>query len=202
MAHLGDHGALDGQVEIGVLEHDQRSIAAEFHPNLEDAIGAALEQDLADSSRTGERHHAGGAMLGGSIEPLARGACGDNVDETGWHACLFEKLGDTKRRERCFGRRLDDARIAGGERRSDLARDHRRRKVPWGDHHDDPDRRVVNDDLAAATGGGLDHAVDANGLFAVPTEELGGIGNLALRVGQWLAVFERDQGGELVGVRD
>ena len=55
-------------------------------------------------------------MLGGGIEPLTGGACGNDVDETGRDTRFFEELGDAKRREWRFGRRLDDARIAGGER--------------------------------------------------------------------------------------
>ena len=44
--------------------------------------------------------------------------------------------------------------------------------------------------------------MDADGLFGVPAEELGCVTNLALGIGEGLAVFERDQFGELVGMVD
>ena len=58
------------------------------------------------------------AMLGGGIEPLTGGACGNDVDETGRDTRFFEELGDAA--PWCFGRRLDDARIAGGRRGATL----------------------------------------------------------------------------------
>jgi len=40
----------------------------------------------------------------------------------------------------------------------------------------------------------------AHGFLGVPAEELGGIGHLAARIGQRLAVFQRDQFGEALCV--
>jgi hypothetical protein len=40
----------------------------------------------------------------------------------------------------------------------------------------------------------------AHGLFGVPAEELGGVGDLAARIGQRLAVLQRDQLGEAFGI--
>ena len=31
VAHLGQHRAVDGGVDVGVVEHDERRVAAEFH---------------------------------------------------------------------------------------------------------------------------------------------------------------------------
>jgi hypothetical protein len=46
-----------------------------------------------------------------------------------------------------------------------------------------------------------DQAVGAHGLFGEPAEELGRIGRLAHRVGAGLAVFQRDQMGEILEPR-
>ena len=40
VAHLGDHGALEGRVDVGVGEHDEGGVAAELHGALEDRSAA------------------------------------------------------------------------------------------------------------------------------------------------------------------
>ena len=58
IAHLGDHGAVDGRVDVGVVEDDKGRIAAELHRRLDDAVGSFVQQLAADLSRAGKRHHA------------------------------------------------------------------------------------------------------------------------------------------------
>ena len=58
VAHLGDHRALDRGVDVGVLEHDERRVAAQFHRGLDDIVGGLMQQLAADLGRAGERHHA------------------------------------------------------------------------------------------------------------------------------------------------
>ena len=48
VAHLGDHRSLHGGVEVGVGEHDERRVAAEFHHRLEDPVGGPAQQHPAD----------------------------------------------------------------------------------------------------------------------------------------------------------
>ena len=97
---------------------------------------------------------------------------------------------------------LMTTRVAGAERRCELAGDHRRREVPRGDDGHHADRVVVDDHLVRARRGGADLAADAHRLLGVPAEELGRVGDLALGVGHRLAVLAHDQFGELVGVLD
>ena len=53
VAHLGDHGALEGRVDVGVGEDDERGVAAELHAALEDVArrGAAAGPVRPPSSR-------------------------------------------------------------------------------------------------------------------------------------------------------
>ncbi len=54
VAHLGDEGALDGGVEVGVLEHDERGVAAELHRDAQDLLGGLFDQRATDLGGAGE----------------------------------------------------------------------------------------------------------------------------------------------------
>ena len=58
IAHLGDHRAFDGVVDVGVVEHQERRIAAELHRGAHDVVRRLVQKSDADPSRAGERHHA------------------------------------------------------------------------------------------------------------------------------------------------
>ena len=110
------------------------------------------------------------------------------------------ELGERERRERRLLGRLDDHRAACRERRRGLARDHRGGEVPRGDAGGDADRLLGHDD-AHAVCGRRDHvAVGALRLLAEPLEERGGVGDLALRLGERLALLARQQQREVVHV--
>ena len=202
MPHLGDHGALDRRVKIGIVKHDEGRIAAQLHADLQNPVGTSLEQDPPDLGRTGERHHAGRAVFGGRVEPRARRGGRHHVDQPSRHAGLLKQLGDPQRSQWGLLGRLDDACVASCQGGRDLARDHCGREVPWRHHHHNADRRMVDDDLVGPTRRCLDRAVDTHRLFAVPTEELGCVRDFTLGITEWLAVLEGDQGGEFVGVVD
>ena len=55
VAHLRDHRAGDGGVEVGVVEHEERRVAAELHRAVHDAVGRLLQQATTDLGRAGER---------------------------------------------------------------------------------------------------------------------------------------------------
>ena len=82
-----------------------------------------------------------------------------------------------------------------------LAGDHRRREVPRRDRGADADRLLDHDDALV---GGVRRdrvAVDALALLAEPLDEGGGIGDLAARLGQRLALLGGHQGREILLVR-
>jgi hypothetical protein len=49
VAHLGEHRAVDRPVEVGVLEDDERRVAAELHRHPQQAVGGLLDQPLPTS---------------------------------------------------------------------------------------------------------------------------------------------------------
>ena len=49
VAHLGDHGAVEGQIEVRVIEDQERSVAAEFHGALEHVVGRLAQQVASDA---------------------------------------------------------------------------------------------------------------------------------------------------------
>ena len=66
--------------------------------------------------------------------------------------------------------------------------------------HGDAGRLVMREDAGAGGGRARDFADIAHGLFGIPAEEFGGISDLAARIRQRLAVLQRDQFGEALGV--
>ena len=202
MSHLGHHCALDGCVEISIVEHDERRVATELHHRLEHPVRGPLEQDDTHFGRPGERHHPRRAMVDRRVEPRSRRQRRHDVDDTGWQTGLVQQLADPQRRERRLTWRLDHCGVAGGERRRELAGDHRRGEVPRGDDHHDADRWMVHHDPVRAGRRRAERTVDADRLLGVPAEELGGVRDLSTRISERLAVFERDQASEFIGVID
>ena len=54
VAHLREHRALDGGVEVGVLEHEERRVAAELHRDAQDLLGRLFDQRAPDLGGAGE----------------------------------------------------------------------------------------------------------------------------------------------------
>ena len=145
-----------------------------------------------------------------SVEPVndttrTRGSCsmasttgperrdGSTLTTPAGHAGFFQDRHQRQHGERRLGRGLEHHRAAGGERRADLARRHRGREIPRRHQHGDAGRLVMHEHARA---GGWRHAVlaeIAHALLRVPAEELGGVGHLAARIRQRLAVLDGDQ---------
>ena len=54
VAHLGEHRAVDGRVEVGVLEHEERGVAAELHRHPQDLLGRLFDQRAPHLGGAGE----------------------------------------------------------------------------------------------------------------------------------------------------
>ena len=83
VAHLGDHGALERRVDVGVGEDDERSVAAELHPALEDVVGRRAQQQPPDLRRPGERQHARTAVGEHGLHDGTGVGGGDHVEHAG-----------------------------------------------------------------------------------------------------------------------
>src|SRR3954447_24362598 len=198
VAHLRDERALDGGVEVGVLEDEERRVAAELHRDAQDLLGRLLDERLADRRRAGERELARPRVLDERLRRLARRLRRDDVHHPARQAGLLQDAAEREHRQRRLLGRLDDARAAGGDRRPDLARAHRQREVPRGDEDARADRLLHRQHAPDA--GLVDRVapVDARRLLGVPAEEVRGVRDLGLRLGDRIAHLERHEQREVV----
>ena len=58
VAHLGDHRAFNGGIDVGIVENEKRRIAAELHGGLDHLIGGFMQELAADFRGAGERYDA------------------------------------------------------------------------------------------------------------------------------------------------
>ncbi len=115
---------------------------------------------------------------------------------------LEQDRGQRVHRQRGVLRRLHDRRAPRGQGRRDLARPHRQREVPRRDEQARTHGPLDCEDAAGAAGGRRVAAVHAHGLLGEPAEELRGVPDLRVRLGQALAHLEADHDGEVLGPLD
>jgi hypothetical protein len=127
---------LDGLVESGIVEEDVRGLAAELERQLLPRARDAPLDRLAHLGRAGERD-----LVDVAVDERGAGAAvaRDDVDDARRKLRLPQHVGEEERGERRRLRGLEDDRVPGGERRSDLPREHEQREVPRNDLPGHPD---------------------------------------------------------------
>ena len=100
VAILGDDRAVGRGVEIGVVEHDERRIAAELERNLLDRRRHLLHQLPSDLGRAGERELAHRGIRAHFAADLAR-VSRDDVEHARREARAMGELGERQRRVGC-----------------------------------------------------------------------------------------------------
>ncbi len=197
---LGLDRLLDGAVEVGVSEDDERRVAAELQHQVLDRLGRLAEEQPANLGRAGEGEHAHARVLGPGRDDLG-GAAGDYVEDAGGNAGAFGKNGKGERRERRFMGGMGDRRAAGGERRRRLAGEHRRREIPRRHQRGNAGRLAPHLDLGAVKMRG--HALDVGTLrlLGIELDEGCGIVDLAAGFRKRLALLHRHDDGEVVARR-
>ena len=175
--------AFDRGIEIRIVEHDERRVAAELERQLFHRAGALRHQQLAGFGRSGERQLADDRIRGELGADLG-GRSGNHVEHARRDARALGKLREGERRERRLRGGLQDDRAPRRNRRAGLTRNHRQRKVPRRDAGHHADRFL--DDQQALVGllvrDGI--AVRALGFFTEPFEERRGVGHFAFRFGE------------------
>ena len=149
VAILRDHGAFDRGIDIGVVEHHERRVAAELEPELLHPDRGLLIEDLADFGRSGEADEAHGGMLAQHLADRRRIA-GEDVEHALGHAGLLGQRHQRQRRQRRFIGGLQHHGAAGGQRRRDFPGDHRAGKIPRRDRAADADRLLIASSRASA----------------------------------------------------
>ena len=125
-------------VEVGVVQHDQRRLAAQ------------LERDRGDVGRRGGADRPRGAHRPGEADPAhpGVGASGapasaqplHDVQHPGGQPSVGRDVGQQRRGQRGPLRRLQHDRVAGRQRRGDPPGGQHERRVPRGDHRGHPGR--------------------------------------------------------------
>src|SRR5208282_2334912 len=143
--------ALDRLVEIGVGEDERRVLAAEFERYLTDAERRLAHDRFARARLAGEGDASDERVLGQKLAGRVRPESVHDVVDALRHASLVHHLAEQSCGQRRLLRRLDDDRVAAGERRADLPRHQKQRQVPRRDDRDDalrPAEPVIDRALA------------------------------------------------------
>ena len=130
---------LDREVEVGVVEDDDRVLAAELEVDVLEVVSGVPHHLHPGLARAGKRDHGHVRVLD---EPVAdrTTAAVDDVHDAGRNSSLGEQLDEALTQKRRVGRGLEDDRVPADERRCDLPGGNRDREVPRRDHADDADR--------------------------------------------------------------
>ena len=145
LSAIGGRG-VGGSLEVGVGQHDHRVLAAELETDRGERLSRLRHHLLAGRHRAGEHHvvdlvdqrRAGLPAPGGDREDAVR------------DPAFGQHLGHQQRGQRGDLGRLQDHRVAGGERRDAVAEGVVEGVVPGPDHADYAERRIADDHLAAA----------------------------------------------------
>jgi len=121
--------AFDGEVEVGVVEHDHGILAAEFERAMFEALGGRRAYDSADRRRAGERDGADDGMLGERRSDFGAEA-GDDVDDAFRDAGVGQRLNKVEGGERRVLRGLDHAGVAADYGGQDFPRGDGHGEVP------------------------------------------------------------------------
>src|SRR3984957_7748411 len=130
-----------------------------------------------------------------------RRIAGEDTQHAARHAGTFGEMRKRTRRVRGLRGRLADEGAARRERRSYLARNHGRRKIPRCDGSDDADRLAQHEDALVRLMSWDDVAVEALTFFAEPLDEHGGVGDFPACLSERLALLGGHDADEILLIR-
>jgi hypothetical protein len=141
-----------GYVDIGVVEHDERVVAAEFQADAFQRPPCGLADQPADRGRAGERDHRHVRALG--QRGAGFGVAGQHVQQAGGEPGQLEQPGEQDAAgDGGLHVRLEDDRVTEGERRGDRTGRQDQREVPRADHADHAERDALGDALPTGLAG-------------------------------------------------
>ena len=188
-------------VYVGVVEHDERALAAHLEADvLEIALAGVFQKVCADFGGPGEQHAVDVHM---PADRLTRGfaEAGRDIEDAGRQARLDRELRQPQRSQRRLFGRLQDDRAARRQRRRKLPSDHQQRKVPRQHEADDADR-LLHDHRHRVLAGRRDLAERLVDQLAVPLEERRHFAaDLVEAVADGFAAVEALHDREVFGVR-
>ena len=191
---VAEHRAADRVVEVGVVEDEERRLAAELQRHRLQPGGGRGVDLAAGRHRAGERDLGDGRMR--RQRPADRAAALEHGEGAGGKAGFGQDLAELQRAERGQLGGLEDQRVAAGERRRGLPAGDLRGVVPGADAEADAERLAAGVDEIAAEIDRL--AGEAGGEPGEPLERVGAGGPVGdQRLGDRLAGVERLELGEL-----
>ena len=184
-------------LDVGVLEDHVRRLPSELERDALDRPGRALHDEAPDLRRPGECDLRDVGMLDQAL-PHDRALADEDVHDAVRNPGLEAQLAEPQRGERRQLGRLEDDRVATGERRPELPAGDVRREVPRDDEPDDAEWLTERGSDSAGHGDRLAAVlVDGSG---VEVEDLRHHADLAARSGDRLAHVLRLDPSELLGV--
>src|ERR1019366_6131574 len=138
-AESAPESAFDGKVEVRIVEHDHRILAAEFERTVLEALGRRGPHDSADLRRARKRDGTDHRMLGQRRADF-RAEAGHDVDDAFRDAGIGKRLDQVEGGERSVLRRLDHAGVAADDGGQQLPRRDCHGEIPGRDHAADADR--------------------------------------------------------------
>jgi hypothetical protein len=201
-AEAAEQRALDGEVDVGVVHHDHRVLAAELQARRLRVAAGQLADLRADRARAGEADLVDEALLERLLEARERGrAVGlDEVEHAAGDAAGVEDLDHrVAERGRVLGR-LPDDRVAAQDRRHEVPGGDGDGEVAGGDDRGDADRGAEREQLLVGHLRRHGLAVQA---AALADEEVAGVDDLldlAAGLGERFADLGGDQPGQRLEV--
>ncbi len=135
-------GCLHGFIEVGIVQHDKRRLAAQFQQGGLQVASRGLADDLADARRSGEIHAPHRRMGDQRIDDLrrvGRRVC-DHIDDARCQAGVVQHLPDQAVRGRADLGGLENNRVAAGQWHGDRADAENDRTIPRRNAQNDTSR--------------------------------------------------------------
>ncbi len=196
VSELGNQGAVDRLLDIGIFEDDDRRMPAELEGELRDGPCGLLEELLSHFGGAGEGDLAEIRVVHELTDDLARRA-GNELEDALWNTDLVETLRECHVTERGLRCRAEDHGAARGEGGGDLADGQDQREVPrrdtrYGTH------RLLEHEVTFAVGLMRDNAaVAAPRFFGEPAQVVYCDVHLAEALAEGLAVLPYDRLADL-----
>jgi hypothetical protein len=189
---------VDDLVEVGVGHDDAMVLGASERLHALAVRGAARVDILSDVGRADEAHRLDVVMVEDRVDHLLVAV--DDVEDPVGKPGLLHQLGEANRNRRVALRRLQDKRIAAGDRRAEHPHRDHRREIERSDSGADSERLAHRIDVDSRSGAlgifALEHMRDPAAEF----DDLEAALDVALGVGDDLAVFGREEFGEFLHV--
>ena len=123
----------DGVFDVGIVEDNVGGFAAQLKGDLlEVGFGRSLEDGSARHSGAGEGHLIN-VHVGSNCSTTSLAEAGEDVDNTGWEACLLDERAGIQTRQRGLLGRLQENGVTGGNGRADFPCPHQQWEVPRDD---------------------------------------------------------------------